>query len=316
MSLEPLADRRPPGSGPQPALEQRTLHESGLVQIGYIAVRPVSAGPGDVEVSERNVLALPLAGVFAKHDGPRQVAVATPNHALLITAGKPYRLSFPGCIGDRCLALRWTGEALARLGLEATADEGFDTDALDSHVLLAPGQLVARGRLWHRLARGRVDPLEAEELACDMLDVVLSAARRRRRGRGQHAAAPRGPRHVARAIEAIAVQPERRWTLDELGALTHVSPGHLAYVFRAEVGIPVYEYVVRSRLAHALDAVLDSDASLTTIALDAGFASHSHFTARFRARFGHTPLELRRSLSGAAARHLRRIATASARATA
>jgi AraC family transcriptional regulator len=82
----------------------------------------------------------------------------------------------------------------------------------------------------------------------------------------------------------------------------------------------VYQYVVRSRLARALDAVLDSGTDLTAIALDAGFASHSHFTARFRSLFGHTPLELRRGIRCVRrhdlARDLRKIVTAGEAATA
>jgi AraC-like DNA-binding protein len=41
--------------------------------------------------------------------------------------------------------------------------------------------------------------------------------------------------------------------------------------------------------------VLDSNLDLTSIALDAGFTSHSHFTARFREFFGLTPDALRRA---------------------
>ena len=41
--------------------------------------------------------------------------------------------------------------------------------------------------------------------------------------------------------------------------------------------------------AQALDAVLDGGDDLTTIALEAGFSSHSHFTARFRRAFGCAP---------------------------
>jgi methylphosphotriester-DNA--protein-cysteine methyltransferase len=70
--------------------------------------------------------------------------------------------------------------------------------------------------------------------------------------------------------------------------------GHFPVPSRArlqsgEFGTSVYRYAIRSRLAKALDAVLDSNLDLTTIALDAGFASHSHFTARFRAFFGVRP---------------------------
>ena len=98
-----------------PSLVRRTLFVGEWLQVGHIAVRPGSSECGEVETSDLNVLALPLAGLFAKHDGPRRQAIVTPSHALLISAGKPYRLSFPGCIGDRCLALRLTSDALAHV---------------------------------------------------------------------------------------------------------------------------------------------------------------------------------------------------------
>jgi transcriptional regulator GlxA family with amidase domain len=72
----------------------------------------------------------------------------------------------------------------------------------------------------------------------------------------------------------------------------------------------VYRYAIRQRLAMALDAVLDSRLDLTSIALDSGFASHSHFTARFRAFFGLTPDALRRSAGSRSAAELRKIVTA------
>jgi AraC-like DNA-binding protein len=112
------------------------------------------------------------------------------------------------------------------------------------------------------------------------------------------------------------VDPGRRWKLDDLAGLACLSPGHLAHVFREEVGEPVYSYVLRSRLASTLDAVLDAGADLSAVALQAGFASHSHFTARFRALFGLTPSALRRRASPRKAAQLRRIVTARALAAA
>jgi AraC-like DNA-binding protein len=41
--------------------------------------------------------------------------------------------------------------------------------------------------------------------------------------------------------------------------------------------------------------VLDGG-DITAIALEAGFASHSHFTARFKRFFGSTPSALRKSI--------------------
>lgn len=296
------------------SLVRRTLFDGEWLQIGYIAVRPASSECGEIETSELNVLALPLAGVFAKHDGPRQHAIATPSHALLISADKPYRLSFPGGIGDRCLALRFSSAALDLVMPEAMSGDGFDASTFASHALLPPAVMLARSQLWRRFAHGGVDALEAEELGIELLDGALRAARRRSAARGPGRAAQGGSarrvRHVQRTLEAIWTAPERPWTLGDLAALASISPSHLAHVFRAEMGISVYGYVVRSRLSRALDAVLDSDTGLTEIALDAGFASHSHFTAKFRALFGATPQELRRGVRSTAAHDLRRIVTA------
>jgi AraC-like DNA-binding protein len=75
-------------------------------------------------------------------------------------------------------------------------------------------------------------------------------------------------------------------------------------------GISIYNYVLRERLAQSLDAVLDCDDDLTAIALDGGFASHSHFTARFRSFFGCTPVALRRIATAGHLAELRKIMTA------
>lgn len=296
-----------------PSVVRRTLFVGEWLQIGHIAVRPESSECGEVETSDLNVLALPLAGVFAKHDGPRRYAIATPSHALLISAGKPYRLSFPGCIGDRCLALRLTSDALAHVMPDAMAGGGFDEARLAGHALLPPELMLERSRLWRDLASGEVDALEAEERGMSLLQAALGTARGQLAApRRSRAARPSGrARRVARTVEAVCAQPHHKWTLGELAALASLSPGHLAHVFRAEMGTSVYGFVLRSRLAGALDAVLETDVGLTDIALDAGFASHSHFTAKFREFFGRTPQELRRGgVRSAKVRELRRIVAA------
>jgi transcriptional regulator GlxA family with amidase domain len=64
-----------------------------------------------------------------------------------------------------------------------------------------------------------------------------------------------------------------------------------------------------------LTEVIDSDRDLIAVALDAGFASHSHFTARFGAFFGLTPVEARRKANSIRIDELRKIVTARAYAT-
>jgi AraC-like DNA-binding protein len=117
-------------------------------------------------------------------------------------------------------------------------------------------------------------------------------------------------RVLERVKEAVASAPSAKWTVAKLADVANLSPFHLCHVFREMVGISIYDYVLRERLARTLDAVLDCDDDLTSIALDAGFASHSHFTARFRSFFGYTPAALRRIATAAHVAELRKIVTA------
>jgi AraC family transcriptional regulator len=289
-----------------------TLFDGKLLGVGHVVARPSSSVCGDIERQSLNILVLPIAGVFAKHDGPRRHVIATPNHAVFISAGNPYRISFPARIGDECLTLRLSSADLARVMPEAMSRDGFDSSAFASHTLLSPADMLTRSLLWRQFSRGEGDPLEVEELGIGLLVSTLRAARKARAGRRRAAPSNAGRRlrHVERIKEAISICPERKWTLGDLADLACVSPCHLAHVFREEVGTSVYHYVLRSRLAKALDTVLDSDIDLTAVALDGGFASHSHFTARFRALFGLTPNELRRGARSRKAIEMRKIVTA------
>lgn len=298
---------------------KRTLLDSGLLQVGYMRVRPASAQASYAEAPPVNILALPLSGVFAKHDSARQQMMATPGDALLMGAGRPYRISFPGGIGDECLVMRFSDEALAQMAPEAMAADTFDTAAFAPRVLLPAPELLARSLLWRKLASDNADRLEVEELCVHLLNAVLRSARHAHpRVRG--ALRPNGSgqrlRQLGRVMEAITREPERKWTLAALAELACVSPFHLAHVFRNEVGAPLYAYVVRARLAKALDAVLDDDMDLCAIAYDTGFSSQSHFTSRFRTMFGTTPVALRRTASTRVAAELRKAVRANDRVAA
>jgi AraC-like DNA-binding protein len=297
---------------------RRTLFDSAVLRVGHVVARPSSPECGEIECQSLNVLVLPTNGVFAVHDGPRRHVIATSNHAVLLSAGSPYRVSFPACIGDQCLTLQFSSAALARVLPQAMGRDGFDSSAYATRALLAPSVMLTRSLLLHRLARGQVDPLEVEELGVSLLGCALSAARTDAAGRNRRV--PRNSvrrwHQVERVKEAISTCPERKWTLGDLADLACVSPFHLGHVFREEMGASVYGYVLRSRLAKALGAVLESDTDLTAVALQTGFASHSHFTARFREFFGLTPTELRRGARPRDVTQLRKIVTALPRATA
>ena len=72
------------------------------------------------------------------------------------------------------------------------------------------------------------------------------------------------------------------------------SPGYLTQLFRAMEGVPLHAYLTQLRLAQALVELPRSE-DLTALALELGFSSHSHFSARFRRAFGLSPSAFRRA---------------------
>jgi AraC family transcriptional regulator len=95
----------------------------------------------------------------------------------------------------------------------------------------------------------------------------------------------------------LASAPGAVHRLDDIAASLGVSPSHLAHVFRAQVGIPMHQYLLQVRMGIALHHLSEGAANLSQLALDLGFVSHSHFTAAFRHFFGVTPRVARQSLA-------------------
>lgn len=88
-----------------------------------------------------------------------------------------------------------------------------------------------------------------------------------------------------------------RLTLGEVARAAGVSPYHLCRIFSHEVGMPIHRYLNRLRLRDALRRVAERPAglpsSLTEVALDLGYSSHSHFSDAFRREFGISPTDFR-----------------------
>ena len=69
---------------------------------------------------------------------------------------------------------------------------------------------------------------------------------------------------------------------------------YLTQVFQQVEGMPLYRYQLRLRLARALDLLADYD-DLTSLGLELGFSSHSHFSTAFRAGLRRSPSEFRQA---------------------
>jgi AraC family transcriptional regulator len=106
---------------------------------------------------------------------------------------------------------------------------------------------------------------------------------------------------VARVKEIVSNAAQPKVRLSDISQAVGVSPSHLAATFKKVERKTIHQYLVHLRLRRAASLLAGCD-DLTTLALDLGFASQSHFSNSFRRWAGCTPGRYRarlRALSGA-----------------
>jgi AraC-like DNA-binding protein len=243
-----------------------------------------------VECAQTTYLVFPYRGVYVRHVGSSD-SVAESNQVVLFNKGEEYRISHPVTGGDACLSVgvaeHWLDELTPKEHVRDNDGLTFRRQRL--RIDARTQALVATLR--YSLDRNVAETLEAETL-------TLTLIRRALGERTSHAAGASVGRQklVDRAKLLLSSDLTRRWTLSEIGAAVGVSPVYLTQVFQQVEGLPVYRYHLRLRLARALD-LLGEYSDLTSLGMDLGFSSHSHFTASFRQAYGRTPAEFQRSVN-------------------
>lgn len=107
---------------------------------------------------------------------------------------------------------------------------------------------------------------------------------------------PAAPAWLAEARTLIRESATLRIPARTIARQVGVHPVHLSRAFRAHFGTTIGAYRRMLRLELARDALRTSSASLSDVALTAGFCDQSRFTAVFRRAFGTTPARFRQSL--------------------
>lgn len=102
-------------------------------------------------------------------------------------------------------------------------------------------------------------------------------------------------RAVGDALAFIQDHYAQPITLDDIAAAAHLSPYHLARLFKQATGHTPHQYLIQTRVNSAR-ALLTSGAgqrSLAEVATAVGFADQSHLTRHFKRQFGITPKHAR-----------------------
>ncbi len=240
------------------------------------------------ECTTTTQLVFPYRGVYVRHVG-REQTVAEANQVLFFNASESYSVSHPIPGGDGSLTLVITEAELRELAPVTFLRDGATLAFRQQRLRIDARAQVLVALLRHSLHRKIAEPLEAESLALTLVRRVLGP-------RTAHTAGASAGRQrlVDRVKLVLASDLARRWTLAEIAAELRGSPVYLTQVFQQVEGLPLYRYQLRLRLARALDLLAGYD-DLTTLGLDLGFSSHSHFSAAFRQAYGRSPSEFKRS---------------------
>jgi AraC family transcriptional regulator len=221
-----------------------------------------------------------LAGSFTEVSG-KQARCCRPRSVLFHPAGEAHSDHFHTSV--RCFSLQF--------GPGGTDDtprwqESVSSRPVDSH----GGRL---SDLAARLYREFCRPDEVSRIMIEGLALQMMAETFRKAIAPTHAA----PAWLGQAKGILHEHFSERPSLGDLAASVGVHPVHLAREFRRFYGCTITEYVLQRRLEFACHEMLNSRASLTEIALAAGFFDQSHFSRTFKAQMGMSPNQYRTTLS-------------------
>ena len=246
------------------------------------------------------VVVFPRTSVWIRHEGSTRF-LADPTTVTVYNRAQLYE-RFPATgEGDHC---DWFGvtDDVARDVVSA-----FDPAATDSirpftvEWTTSSAALYLRQRTLHRRARrGVVSSLELDTEVVSIMAAVLAAAYGR-------APAPlsRSARATARRRDIVsAVRAELHRTVRQnvsvqsIAQAVDITPFHLCRIFREITGDTLHGYrnALRMRLALEQLAAKQIGRTLSELALDLGYASHSHFVHVTRTHFGATPTVLQQLL--------------------
>jgi AraC-like DNA-binding protein len=84
--------------------------------------------------------------------------------------------------------------------------------------------------------------------------------------------------------------------IKQLASLVALSPFYFVRTFKAHVGVPPHQYLMRVRIERACELLAESPLTVTQICHRVGFTSLSHFINTFRRHSGMSPLAYRRAV--------------------
>ncbi len=272
-------------------------------------------GKAEEEWPDTFQIALPRRGVYVHRDA-RGTVVADPNQVIFFNRNQPYEVTHPLPGGDASTVFILK-EGIVRELLEAAqpwrSGESLPSFAYSHLTVKTPLRLWQFWLLQAGRAIPAVDALAVEEIALTLLGQLVTAGSagngRKTAVMGRSASTQRAHADLAHdAMMYLNGRASESISLAGVAGAVHTSPFHLCRVFRQVTGCTLYGYLQRLRLLDAAERMADAPGqSLARVAVDCGFASHSHLSSAFRQAFGLSPSQFRRAVADRGLREMRKI---------
>jgi AraC-like DNA-binding protein len=282
---------------------EKLIFRSDVVAMGSFrcpATHPLFHDSGPCS---HHTFVFPRTATVIRHEGGTPFT-ATPNCVTLYNQNQAYSRSRISSV-DACDWYVVADDVLFAAAGPAAADRG--RPFTETHVSMASSTYIRQRQLFDRVRSGTIEPFAVDEEVLRLLHCVLGSDQASGRGPRASDGGWAGPRHevcvprpvsgrlrekVEFARRLIAASPARSIPLRTLAAAAASSPFHLCRAFRQLTGMSMTAWRHSIRLRLSLDLVHDRR-DLSEVAMELGYASHSHFTAAFRRHFGVTPSQFR-----------------------
>jgi AraC family transcriptional regulator len=185
----------------------------------------------------------------------------------------------------------------AAVGLLETARHELDSDREAADVLQTdfPFYLVSSlAQLLEVVRRELEHDREAAKASLATASTILQYEIERHSGAKRLESGGLTGWQIARVRAFIDKNLHRTICTRDLSAVARRSPAHFSRSFKLTFGETPHTYVVKRRLEKACLLMMTSSASLSEIALSAGFSDQAHLCKLFRQAFGQSPANWRR----------------------
>jgi AraC-like DNA-binding protein len=290
-------------STPEPAAShtRRLLHESmGISVIDFHCWAHVEP-EGTEEPNATHSIVFVRRGLFQRRQH-HELLIADPNHILFFNALHAYRYAHPLPGGDHCTILAVaTDTALNLIARQSPWDAEEPEKPFRVPYAISSQRAVRTHYELLALLQRSSPRLVIEDAMVELAEEALRSAYdsyRKERKRANYSLTAAGSlrRHhdltEATKLE-INESLEDLPSLNELALDLGCSSFHLSRIFHQTAGMSLRRYVSRLRATVAADRLAANASDLTELALDLGFADHSHFTNTFRREWGVSPSRFR-----------------------